>query len=95
MSEHGARARALKILFAGVLTSCAPTVITAPPASDGSIADAPGPLDAPAVDAGTIDAAPLDRPIIDATEIDAGKVLPDAGDEDGGCLLYTSDAADE
>ena len=84
MSEHGARARALKVLFAGVLSSCAPTVISGPPSSDGSVADTPGLLDAPAVDVGSIDAAPLDRPIVDATEIDAGKVLPDAGDEDGG-----------
>lgn len=82
MRERVAPARALKVLFAGVLTSCAPTVITAPPASDASVADAPGPLDAPAVDAGSLDAAPLDRPTPDATEIDAGKVIPDATIED-------------
>jgi len=64
----------------GVVTSCAPTVISGAPALDGSVAiDGGGLLDSPPVDA-----APIDRPAMDAAAVDtgtdAGKVVP----EDGG-----------
>lgn len=91
MSEHGARARALKVLFAGVLSSCAPAVISGPPTSDGAVADTPGALDATEIDARPIDVAPLDRPVPDATETDAGKLPLDAGDEDGGAPDATTE----
>jgi hypothetical protein len=84
MSEHAARARAWKVLLAGVLTSCAPTVINGIPSSDGSVVGDAGLLDGSSPDGGSLDAPAIDRASPDAAAIDSGKPLPDAATDDGG-----------
>jgi hypothetical protein len=93
VSQPVTPARSWKILLAGILTSCAPTVINGLPSTDGAIGpDLPSAIDATARDASAPDAKPVtDAGITDLgtpTDVDAGtptdKPLPPG---DGGALV--------